>query len=58
MASSKGAHPLRGKTAIVGIGAAGWGEAHGRTAMELMAEASLAAIAEAGLKVSDIDGVL
>jgi acetyl-CoA acetyltransferase len=57
MASSKGAHPLRGKTAIVGIGAAGWGEAHGRTAMELMAEASLAAIAEAGLKVADIDGI-
>ena len=51
------AHPLRGKTAIVGIGAAGWGEAPGRTAMELLAEASFAAIAEAGLKVSDIDGI-
>jgi acetyl-CoA acetyltransferase len=51
------AHPLRGKTAIVGIGAAGWGEAHGRTAMELLAESSLAAIADAGLKLSYIDGI-
>ncbi|MEQ1615611.1 MAG: thiolase [Hyphomicrobiaceae bacterium] len=51
------AHALKGKTAIVGIGAAGWGEAHGRSATELMAEASLAAIAEAGLKISDIDGI-
>jgi acetyl-CoA acetyltransferase len=50
-------HLLRGKTAIVGIGDAGWGEAPGRTAVELMAEASLAAIADAGLKVSDIDGI-
>jgi acetyl-CoA acetyltransferase len=51
------AHPLRGKTAIVGIGAAGWGEAPGRTAMELLAEASLAAIADAGLTIADIDGI-
>jgi acetyl-CoA acetyltransferase len=56
-AHNKGAHQLRGKTAIVGIGAAGWGEAHGRTAMELLAESSLAAIADAGLKLSDIDGI-
>ncbi len=51
------AHPLRGRTAIVGIGSAGCGEAHGRSATELMAEASLAAIADAGLKLSDIDGI-
>jgi len=50
-------HPLRGRTAVVGIGAAGCGEAPGRTAMELLAEASLAAIADAGLRLSDIDGV-
>jgi len=51
------AHPLRGRTAIAGIGAAGWGEAPGRTAMELMAEASLSAIADAGLKLGDIDAI-
>ncbi|MBU0724039.1 MAG: thiolase [Alphaproteobacteria bacterium] len=48
---------LRGKTAIVGIGGAGWGEAPGRSAMELLGEASLAAIADAGLELKDIDGL-
>lgn len=48
---------LRGKTAIVGVGGAGWGEAPGRSAIELLGEASLAAIADAGLKLSDIDGI-
>ena len=48
---------LRGKTAIAGIGGAGWGEAPGRSAIELLGEASLAAIADAGLKLSDIDGI-
>ena len=51
------AHPLRGKTAIVGIGAAGWAEAPGRSAMELLAEAALAAVADAGLKLGDIDAI-
>lgn len=51
------AHPLRGKAAVVGIGAAGTGEAPGRTAIELLAEASLAAVADAGLKLTDIDAV-
>jgi acetyl-CoA acetyltransferase len=51
------AHALKGKTAIVGIGSAGTGEAPGRTAIELLAEASLAAIADAGLALSDIDGL-
>ncbi len=51
------AHPIRGRTAIAGIGSAGCGEAHGRSATELMAEASLMAIADAGLKLSDIDGI-
>lgn len=50
-------HPLRGKTAVVGIGTAGTGEAPGRSAIELLAEASLAAIADAGLKLTDIDGL-
>lgn len=48
---------LRGQAAIVGIGAAGCGEAPGRTATELMAEAALLAIADAGLKLGDIDGL-
>lgn len=51
------AHPIKGKTAIVGIGASGWGEAKGFNATEIMAQASLAAIADAGLKISDIDGI-
>jgi acetyl-CoA acetyltransferase len=48
---------LRGRTAIVGIGGAGWGEAPGRSAIELLGEASLAAIADAGLRLEDIDGL-
>jgi acetyl-CoA acetyltransferase len=48
---------LRGRTAIVGIGGAGWGEAPGRSAIELLSEASLAAIADAGLELKDIDGL-
>jgi acetyl-CoA acetyltransferase len=51
------AHPLRGRTAIAGIGTAGTGEAPGRSAMELLAEASLAAIADAGLGLPDIDAI-
>jgi acetyl-CoA acetyltransferase len=51
------AHALRGKTAVVGIGTAGMGEAPGRSAIELLAEASLNAIADAGLKLSDVDGI-
>lgn len=48
---------LRGKTAIVGLGTAGMGEAPGFSALDLMAQASLAAIEDAGLKLSDIDSV-
>lgn len=48
---------IRGKTAIVGIGTAGIGEAHGFSAMELLGQASLKAIADAGLQLHDIDGI-
>lgn len=48
---------LRGRTAIVGIGGAGWGETPGRSAIELLGEAALAAIADAGLSLKDIDGL-
>ena len=48
---------LRGKSAIVGVGHAGFGEAHGLTAYEIMAQSSLTALADAGLKLSDVDGL-
>lgn len=51
------ADSLRGRTAIAGIGVAGIGEAPGRSAIELLAEASLNAIADAGLTLAEIDGV-
>ena len=47
----------RGKSAIVGAATFGIGMAPGYSAMELLAKASLAAIADAGLKVGDIDAV-
>ena len=48
---------LRGKSAIVGTGHAGFGEAHGLTAYEVMAQSALAALDDAGLKLSDVDGL-
>jgi acetyl-CoA acetyltransferase len=51
------AHPLRGSSAIVGVGRAGCGEAPGRSHLELIAEATHYALEEAGLRKSDIDGV-
>jgi acetyl-CoA acetyltransferase len=51
------AHPLRGKTAIAGIATAGTGEAPGRSAIELLGEAAIMAVADAGLRLEDIDGL-
>jgi acetyl-CoA acetyltransferase len=48
---------LRGSVVIAGIGTAGTGEAPGYSAIELLAGASLKAIADAGLKLSDVDAV-
>ena len=48
---------LRGKSAIVGVGQAGIGEAHGFTAMEILAQAATQAVADAGLSMQDIDGL-
>ena len=48
---------LRGKSAIVGVGQAGIGEAHGFTAMEILAQAATKAVADAGLTMQDIDGL-
>jgi acetyl-CoA acetyltransferase len=48
---------LRGSVAIVGVGHAGLGEAHGRTEMEILAEAAHNAVADAGLTIRQIDGL-
>ncbi|MBN9477548.1 MAG: thiolase [Bordetella sp. SCN 67-23] len=48
---------LRGAVAIVGVGQAGCGEARGRTEMEILAEASRLAVADAGLTMDQIDGL-
>ena len=48
---------LRGKSAIVGVGTFGFGEAHGYTDMELLAKSAHAAVADAGLTMQDIDGL-
>jgi acetyl-CoA acetyltransferase len=47
----------RGRTAIVGAATFGLGEAQGFTATELAANASVAALAKAGLRPSDVDGL-
>ena len=48
---------LRGKTAIVGVSTFGCGEAKGFSEMEVLARSAHAAVADAGLKMSDIDGL-
>lgn len=49
---------IRGSVAVVGVGLAGLGEAPGRTAMEILAEACYRALADAGLRTKDVDGLL
>ncbi|MEO1490723.1 MAG: acetyl-CoA acetyltransferase [Pseudomonadota bacterium] len=48
---------LRGKAACVGAATFGCGESPGWTATELMGEAVRGALADAGLNLSDIDGI-
>ena len=48
---------MRGKSAIVGMATAGVGEAPGFSAMELLGQAAVKAVNDAGLKMQDIDGV-
>jgi len=48
---------LRGATAVTGIATAGTGEAPGFTPLELLAEASIKALADAGKTVADVDGL-
>lgn len=49
---------LRGSVAITGVGLAGMGEAKGYTELEILAQAAHAAVADAGLAMSDIDGLM
>ncbi len=49
---------LHDKTAIVGIGQTEFSKNSGRTTLQLAAEASLAAITDAGLLPKDIDGMV
>ncbi len=55
--SSSGLKALRGSAAIAGVATFGCGEATGFTEMEVLARAARAAVADAGLKMSDIDGL-
>jgi len=48
---------IRGKSAIVGMAMAGVGAAPGFSAIELLGQAAVAAANDAGLALSDIDGV-
>ncbi|MGA0565198.1 thiolase [Ancylobacter sp. VNQ12] len=50
-------HPIRGNTAIVGMGTAGVGEAPGFSAIELLGLSVRAALDDAGMALSDIDAV-
>lgn len=48
---------FRGAAAITGIGSAGLGDAKGFSEMEILSLAAQAAVADAGLKMADIDGL-
>jgi acetyl-CoA acetyltransferase len=49
---------MRGATAIAGIGQTDFSKASGRSELQLAAEASLAALDDAGLTVDDVDGMV
>ncbi|MBM3643668.1 MAG: thiolase family protein [Alphaproteobacteria bacterium] len=51
-------HPLRGKAAVTGIGETAYSRGTTKSGLALQMEASLAAIADAGLKPADIDGIV
>ncbi|PUA93482.1 acetyl-CoA acetyltransferase [Acidovorax sp. 107] len=51
------ASPLRGAAAIVGASLGGVPMAPGRSALEILGEAVHGALADAGLKLSDVDGL-
>lgn len=49
---------LRGSVAVCGIATAGLGEATNFTELEILAQAAQAAVADAGLQMKDIDGLM
>jgi len=49
---------LRGRISIVGVGLAGCGEAPGYSDLDLAAEAARRAVADAGLSMDEIDGLI
>ena len=51
-------HPARDRCAIAGIGATDFSKSSGRSDLTLAAEASLAAIRDAGLTPDDVDGIV
>src|SRR5260370_17066735 len=51
-------HPLRDKAAVSGIGETAYTRGTPKSGLALQLEASLAAIADAGLSPRDIDGVI
>ena len=58
MSINRPGNRLGGKASIVGIGATEFSKESGRSEMSLASEAVAAAIADAGLKPSDIDGMV
>lgn len=50
-------HDLSGQTAIVGVGQAGLGLANGFSEQEILTQAAMAAVADAGMGLKDIDGI-
>lgn len=57
MTVSISAAQLRGQTAVVGAGLAGIGEAPGMQSIEILSDAVHAALDDAGLSLTDVDGV-
>ena len=58
LAGQDGMSPLSGQTAIAGIGQTEFSKESGRSELQLACEAVKAAIDDAGLKPSDIDGMV
>jgi acetyl-CoA acetyltransferase len=51
-------HPLRDRCAIAGIGATDFSRASGRSVLALGAQACAAAVADAGMSLADVDGIV
>ncbi len=49
---------MRASVAVTGVGIAGLGEARGYTELEILAHAAQVAVADAGLNMKDIDGLM